>query len=365
MRMYICRTIALLIPMALSLSAIAGAHVEKKKIRKSFPVEESTEIEVNTKYGKVDVQNWEVDSVSFIITVVARSKSQENCESMLRQTDVSFSASEAYAIANTEFYDEGTQILSTINSITGAWTHGKTEIIEVNYLIKVPSKNPISINTKFGDVYVGNRTGNLKVNSTYGDVKLGEIGGYADLKLKFSDLNARMFKRVNLDCEYGNIIVFKTDNADISSKSCQINLHEVGRLRSRSKRDDFTIYKVGSVNIDGSYSDIVVTELQGSLNFNGKFGQVIIHNVKPSFTSINLNCEHSTTNFSFDTACEFTIDLHLKDGDFAYPMNMVTVNEKRQGESEVNYYGRVGKSTSPTSSVEVFGARTDVNITIN
>ena len=364
MRTYICKVLTLLVPLVFLGALDVGAHIEEKKIRKSFPVTESTVIEVTSKYGKVDVQTWTVDSVSFSITIKARSKSKDNSQDMLEETNVSFSNTMAYVVATTEFEDEGTQILSTLNSIAGSLSN-RTEVIEVNYVIMVPAANTVEVTTKFGDVYIGNRVGNVKVRSTYGDVKLGNIEGYADLKLKFSDLNAQVFKRLNLDCEYGNIIVFKAENADISSKSCQINLHEVSRLRSRSKRDDYTIYKAGSVNSDGHYSDFVLTELQGSLNFTGKYGQVVIHNVKPTFSSISLNCENSSTNFSFDKECQFSIDLHLRDGDFAYPMSMVAIQEKNQGDGEINYYGRVGDSTTPSASVEVFGEDTDVNITIN
>lgn len=364
-RIFICRILALSFTMVFLWASQAFAHTEEKKIRRSFPVNEKTVIEVGTKYGKVDVQSWNVDSVSFRITIKAHSKTKLNCLDMLEETDVDFSSTIAYVVANTQFEDEGTQILSTLNSIASSWTNGKTEVIEVNYSIMVPASNPVEITTKFGDVNIGNRTGTVKIEAVYGDVKMGNIEGYADLKLKFADLNAQVLKRLNIVCEYGNIIIFKADNIDISSKSCQINLHEVERLRSRSKRDDFTIYKAGSINSNGHYSDFVLTELKGSLNFTGKYGQVVVHNVKPSFTSININCENSTTNLSFDKECQFAIDLHLEDGDFSYPMNMVEVTEKSQGEGEVNYYGRVGTSTSPRSSLEVFGEDTDVNITVN
>ncbi|MGB0431723.1 MAG: hypothetical protein ACPGLV_14715, partial [Bacteroidia bacterium] len=242
---------------------------------------------------------------------------------------------------------------------------GSQSEVLVNMIIMLPEWANIEINQKFGKVTVAKHLGKLKINTSYCDVKLGDINGYTDLDVKFGDLNIQNAKRINLKSEYADVVIFKAENADIESKGSKLNIHEIGKMRARTKRDDFTIYKGGSINADGSYSDIVVTDLSGSLNFNGKFGDITVHNVEPTFTQITMNCERSNANFSFDSDCAFSLDLNLEVGDLTYPMGMIKVTEKQEEDGEkTKYFGYVGANSKPEAKLEIFGKETDVNITL-
>lgn len=344
----------------------ARAAVEKSKVlRKSFAATDQTSVEITSKYGRVDVQTWDKDSVSFLIKVVAQSRSENESQEMIDDTEIRFSATQDFISATTYFEDEGTQLVNAFNKAIRSLNSSAQVKLDVFYTVMMPSSASIEIENKFGDVTVGNKEGNVKVSVSYGKIRLGNLSGYTDVALKFGDLNAQEISRLNLECEYSDLVAYSVENADVSSKSSKLNFHQVTRLRSRTKRDDYTIYKAGSVNASGEYSDFVITELDGSLNFTGKLGNITIHNVKPSFTRINMNCEHSNANLSFDENCQFTMDLNLENGDFAYPMNMLNVTAKRDdGGDETTYFGYVGTNPNPQSVVEIFGDQTDVNVTL-
>ena len=351
--------------LVLAQGAFAEMYIEKRKqIRKSFAANEQTEVEINSKYGTVNIMSWVKDSVAFKVEVIGKSKNEDFSQEMIEDTEVRISGDMSYIILNTEFDDEGAQLITTLNKVAGSISGSKSQI-EVNITVWMPENVSVKIDQKFGDVIIGNRSGKIEVDASYCDVKIGDVTGYTDVSLKFGDLHMQTVKRLNLECEYADVVVFKLDNADVNSKGSKINLHEINRLRARTKRDNYTIYKAGSVNADGSYSDFVVTEISGSINFTGKFGDITVHNVLPSFSQITMNCEHSNANLSFDDACQFSLDLNLEMGDFSYPMGMINVTEKEEDDSErTKYFGYVGSNAKPSSKVEVFGKETDVNITL-
>ncbi len=343
----------------------ASMYIEKRRtLRKSFPVNENTSTEINSKYGTINLMNWDKDSIAFKIEIIGKSKSEDFSQEMIDDTQIIFSANDAFITVNTEFEDEGAQLITTLNKVTKSIGGSQSEVL-VNMTVMLPIWANIDINQKFGDVIVADHTGKLKIATSYCDVKLANMTGYTDLNIKFGDLNLQNAKRLNLNCEYADIVIFKTENADIESKGSKLNIHEIGKMRARTRRDDYTIYKGGSINADGLYSDIVVTDLSGSLNFNGKFGDITIHNVEPSFTQITMNCERSNANFSFDSKCQFSLDLNLEIGDMTYPQGMVNVTEKQEEEGErTKYFGYVGSNSKPNSKLEIFGKETDVNITL-
>ena len=223
------------------------------------------------------------------------------------------------------------------------------------------------IENKYGDIGISDYKGNIKIEHSHGDLRLGDVEGYLDLDLKFADLNANNLKRLNLDVEYGDVVLFKVENADISSKSSKLNIHEAGRIRCRSKRDDYSFYKVQSINSDATYTDFVITELIGNLSFTGKYGNVTIHNVRKGFDKINMNCESSNANISFEDGCAFAVDITLEDGDLSYPQQLKGIQKKNMDDDDdvsVNYFGTVGTTGKANSSLEIFGENTDINLTL-
>jgi hypothetical protein len=351
--------------MLATMAANAGMIEKKRMVRKSFAVNKNTSVELNSKYGTINVSNWDKDSVAFRIEIIGKSNSEGFSQEMIEDTEVRFSANDAFIVMNTEFKDEGAQLVTTLNKVTKSLGGGSKSEVLVNINVMIPEWCSIDVEHKFGDVIMSSRSSKVIVNTSYCDVKMGELTGYTDLNVKFGDLNIQTVKRLNLDCEYADVVIFKAENADIDSKGSKLNIHEIGKLRARTKRDDFTIYKAGSVNADGSYSDVVITDLSGSINFNGKFGDITVHNVEATFTQITMNCERSNANLSFDSSCNFSLDLNLEMGDLTYPMGMIKVTEKSEEDGDrTKYYGYVGSNSKPTSKMEIFGKETDVNITL-
>jgi hypothetical protein len=233
--------------LVLAQGAFAEMYIEKRKqIRKSFAANAQTEVEINSKYGTVNIMSWAKDSVAFKVEVIGKSKNEDFSQEMIEDTEVRISGDISYIILSTEFDDEGAQLLTTINKVAGSISGSKSQI-EVNITVWMPENLSIKIDQKFGDVIIGNRSGKIEVDASYCDVKIGDATGYTDVSLKFGDLNMQTVKRLNLECEYADVVVFKLDNADVNSKGSKINLHEIGRLRARTKRDNYTIYKAGSV----------------------------------------------------------------------------------------------------------------------
>ncbi|MBI1185716.1 hypothetical protein GC194_15725 [bacterium] len=346
-------------------TAKGNMYVEKsKKVRKAYPAKEQTELEINSKYGVINVQPWSKDSMVFKITIVGRSKTEEFSQEMIDDTELNFSTLGDKIILNTSLNDEGAAIVTTFNKVASNISGSKSEL-NVNINVFMPAASAIKIAHKFGDIIIGSRSGKIDITTSYSDVKLGEVTGYTNLNLKFGDLNVQNVKRLNLDCEYANVMIFKADNADINSKGSKINFTEVQRLRARTKRDDYTIYKALSVNADGTYSNFVITELRESLNLNGKYDDLTIHSVQQGFTQITMNCERSNANMGFMNTCQFSIDINLELGDFNYTGMAIKVTESEKAEEDsVQYYGYVGSNAKPTAAVEIFGKETDVNFMV-
>ncbi|MGB0431308.1 MAG: hypothetical protein ACPGLV_12605, partial [Bacteroidia bacterium] len=74
----------------------ASMYIEKRRtLRKAFAVNESTSIDISSKYGTINLTHWDKDSIAFKIEIIGKSKSEDFSQEMIDDTQVKFSANDA------------------------------------------------------------------------------------------------------------------------------------------------------------------------------------------------------------------------------------------------------------------------------
>lgn len=361
----------LLLVALLMLGSWAKGDPEKKiqnnkRITKGFSITKDATVEIKNKYGDIVVKTWNQDSVKFDIIITSKHEHEDVVADLLENTSVKFSDSRTYLVANTVFEEGGSAILGGLSKLKDIVVDNGKNGLSINYTVHIPANANLTINNRFGDVQLDNLSGNVKTDLWYGDLRLGDMDGYLNATVQFGDLNGHSLQRLNLTAEYADVVIYEVQNADINSRSSKINIQKADKIRCRSKRDDFTIYQVNSISSDATYSNYVISELASNLNITGKYGNITVHNVAHDFDKMSLNTVNSNANFSFADNANFSVDIHLEEGDLSYPQHVGKITEKVVDEEDEkkNYFGTIGTASSPRSSLEIFGDNTDVNISI-
>ena len=368
MKKYPYKIVAIVWLLVLSNYAMCDAMVEKsKKSRQSFPIGETTEINITSKYGKIDIRNWEKDSVAFEIEIIGKTKTDEASMDMVNGTNVSIDADKHLVRVQSIFFDGTGEFMTKLNKVAGSITGTRAEI-KVNMIIYLPKNNDLVIDYNFGDLRMADRSGKVNIIASHSDIRVQNIMAKAHLDLKFSTFNGQHLSWVSVVSSYSKFACQMMDNASFDSRGSKMNITEVASLRIQSKRDDYTIYKAGRVNSLVSYSDMVITELSKSISFSGKYSDLTIHEIQNTFTQVSMNSDQSNANLSFDKSCKFSIDVSLEDGHMAYSMGFMHIDKREDNNGDVRtYFGKYGENTqNPGASalVEIFGKGTDVNLTI-
>src|SRR5690606_27797572 len=115
---------------------------------------------------------WEKNEIVVEVRINASHRSASRAQDLLDKVNIS-----DHRIGN-QIY-----LKTTIDGYGFSFT--TREMLYINYLIYMPSKNALVLKNKFGDVYLSKHTGSVEMNVSYGNVRIDELKG-ADKFVKVS-----------------------------------------------------------------------------------------------------------------------------------------------------------------------------------
>src|SRR5581483_7968577 len=108
-------------------------------------------------YGHVHINTWDKNEITIDISVTAKARTEDEAQEVLDRISFVMSSS-----------DEGGHKVFC-KTVLGPQRHNISESsMEINYTINTPKRNPIDITNKYGDVYLGDFMGKMRMNVSYG-----------------------------------------------------------------------------------------------------------------------------------------------------------------------------------------------------
>ncbi|MFY0627195.1 MAG: hypothetical protein JXR07_12920 [Reichenbachiella sp.] len=324
------KTALLFLLMALTVPGFAKrGDVEKKKvIEKTFKVNDGTKLNIGNSFGKVHVNVWDQKSFSVTVEVIARKRNEDRAQQTLDKVDIDIEASSSE--------------VSVMTNIKGQMNNNNNEGFEVNYVINMPSGNPLELKNSFGDVYIGDRNGKNDLKISYCDLKIGKLTGKSEMKISFSD---------------GSID--EIGSGDLVLKYSDVNIGVLGVSKVHQEFSDINIDKAETINLTSKYGEMNIDEangIKGSVSFSGfklgKLGVEIdlktsysgnfrIEKIAKDFQLINLEGKFGEFKLAFADGTNASFDIETKFCDFKYDDN-IEMNYRVQGDFKGEYRGKMG-----------------------
>lgn len=341
--------VALLLPIALNARKVYEAE---KVVNHSFPASNKHTLVVDNKYGKVDIQIWDKNEVSAIITITGMSsRSQEIANTLVNRVKINANAS-----GNTITFR--TEITSSV-SISGSGTQSN----DISYTIKVPRNIAFNLTNKYGDINIdecGNaatidvKYGNFYCtkmtdkNSNiilgYGNATIQEVNGLK-LKLDYSSLSLKAAHAVQINSTYSKYEIEKATKISVTS----------------SQYDNFKINEVDDFLIESRYASIKTRFVNNLLSIKNKYGSVSIDNAGPKTKSLEFDLGYTDLKINIPVGISFEFDITNKYGDVKLPQNTSIKNREKSG-SSTTVKGTAG-SGNPTLKLNANNSYSDISIT--
>ena len=159
-----------------------GQVRQERDFKRSFSSTENTKVEVVSKYGEVIVRTWNLDSVRFEVIVRAEGKNSSAVAKSMSRVEVKFRKVGSVISAITEISSGNGFFGNVLSEVEGVMGNNK---LKVDDQVWIPKDVMLSIENKYGDLYMANVDGRVDLNISHGDIKANDLSKTLNLKHSF------------------------------------------------------------------------------------------------------------------------------------------------------------------------------------
>lgn len=297
-----------------------GLEYELKKLHsKEFPIDQNGMVELNNRYGKIEIKTWNRPSVKVDVTVIVDANNKGNAESKMKEIMISIEKSGANVVASTE-------IQSSNQSWWSSWWNAGDNIkIEINYDVYMPESQRSVIENKYGNIYLPDLKAKTIVNLKYGNLQAQSIEGDLVMDLAYGKATISNVKNLTSNISYSDVrCTSVSNNAIITTKYSKVFIDDSKTITSTSKYDNYKIGTVNTITMTGAYNDLnfgtvgsgtftikytglEIGSLGTSVTADVSYGSMTVHNLKTNFKKMIVNTSYAPVKVYGTVPCKIDV----------------------------------------------------------
>ncbi len=341
--------------MLLSLAAIfllafsLTAQEVTKDFHKEYKSGTGTTLEINNRYGHVDIQSWDKDQVVIDVKVTIQLPDRSRAEKLISYVDVQFSEGDKLIAAKT--------IIDEKFNFSG-WGGGSRKF-SIDYVIKMPVGNNLNLTNRYGDSDITTLSGLVNLNIQYGNLTVDKLSRGNEkpinkLNIAYGKASIDEAGWLDLYCRYTRDVVITGCQALlVDSRYSGVKVTETSSVVGDSKYDKIEIEKVKNLVLQTGYSTVNVGELTKKLDFQGSYSSVSVQTIPAGFESVNVDVRYMEVKLGLSESASYNLDAHtsyagikFREGKFKHEKHIVENNS-------TTLTGIVGDEAAPTATVKV------------
>jgi len=347
----------------LFICVITGLYAQdnelRREISRSFEIDNATKLEIDNIYGNVNIMNHEVEKVDITVVIQVNIRDRNRAEEVLRMIDVAIKKEGDIISAETQINDNLSRLFRGINIGGGD--------IEINYNVYMPSDVPLTLNNKYGNIFIDGLVSTSTIDLKYGKLHANQILHNSSepltrLLLAYSDANIQEANWINIDMKYSKLNIVESKALVMVSRYSKIFITRGTSLVCDSKYDSFELGNFNNFVITTSYTNIKINELTGRLQTDTRYSDVMVARVPSGFESIRINNSYGNYRINIDQSASYKIDAQAKYCNIVIPDNRARVNRISEN-SELKINGFVGEEDNSSSIVNVNSSYGNIRLT--
>ncbi|NOY50293.1 MAG: hypothetical protein GXO88_07020 [Chlorobi bacterium] len=339
-----------LLLLLLQTNLIGQTFEKSRSISKSFYAGKDTELQVSNKYGNIQLETWEKDSVKVDISLKVISSKESKLNMTIDYIDFQFNATKHYIIAQTAFEGQGT-FWSDVKDLAGTVFNSNTKT-QIDYKIYLPASLKISIENKYGNIYISDYAGEINIKLSNGDLKAHQFTGQTTIAMSFANADIDELSKGKFDISYfSELHIDKCDSIRLDSKSSKIYIKDFNALDINSNRDRLSLGEGNSISGKLMFSHTEIEKLNSSLKTDTHYGDFEINSLGGMIKGIDISA--ASTDFVINKLSSQAISVDITYNENAGLYYQDELSRKRTSKIEtdkklVNTTGLLGTDSAST-----------------
>ncbi len=325
---------------AMPIKTWADGHFRKytKEIKREFSITPRGDVHISNKYGQVDIRTWEKNRVKVTVEIVVNAENESAAQKVFNRIDVKFKTS------NTEV-SAVTMIEETKNKWWD-WSSGQLDYA-INYQVYMPASANLSLDNKYGEVYVSSISGDVDLSLKYVNFIIDALSGSSTSSLGNSNGSIGSVNNMNLAIKSGSISIGEVNNMEIGSKSATVNIGKAKLVVSNTSYDNYTIGTIVELHNDGkfdnfeiggaddifmesSYSNVIFQDINKYLILDLDNCNASINKLSTSFKEAKLIGNNTDFQMVLEPGIMYQLDAFADYAKVEYPKQMSVTYEEEE-----------------------------------
>jgi len=339
-------------------------QVKDKRVDQTFTVNSSTRLRIDNKFGKVHINTWDQNKIE-VQVMIEVDGSDQAARDILERIEIDISESSGEIKIETDIAEPRNK--------------NRNQRFKINYTVKMPKNNPLSVDHRHGDVYIDNLDGPLELELAHGQIVAEELNGKSHISLQHGNggriaaigsgsLEIQHYQRlrigrmgsIDMEIAHASIEVKEAGDLDIEVRHSNVELGNAGTLNMDMQHSNLEAESLRSVSSDMQHSTLEVEKLARLLEVDCNHSQVEVEQLSNNFTRVNFEGNHSYLGLGVQPGASATLEIELQHGRLHYSESDINMHYQNIENQNREYKGKIGNGSG--GQIEVEGNFTDVSI---
>jgi hypothetical protein len=286
----------------------ASAQIAEEIRIEEFKAVKGTNIDIDSKFGHVEILQWDKPSVMIEVRLKAESDDKQLANETLKKL-----SSEISSVGNDIFVK--TIIEDRISS-----TPRKKITFSVDYTINAPEWINVKLLNKYGSVYAEELNGLVNMTVQYGSLTIrslgrGNIKPYNEINLAYSKGTIEKSSWLKTDLAYSKLSIDEAQAVIAISKYSSLSADALSSLVVDSKYDTYSIEDLRNFAGEMRYANLKINELSKQMNITSFYTTVRVDKVFEGFESIIIDNSRGGYKLGIQSEASFNINGEASRGD--------------------------------------------------
>jgi hypothetical protein len=308
-----------------------------KTYSQTYSLLEDKEVSIINKYGDINVDVWDIDSVRIEVIVEVSSNKESRAENLLASVDIDFKNNVFYCSAQTELIGKSEfwkDISYQANSILN-----KNNNVYIKYQVFLPNNANLVIKNKYGNVFLYDYYGKLNIDMAYGDLKANYISGKTILDVSYADVYIEKINQVLFNARFSEAEIAQIGFMEANTKSSKFYFDKIGELSIESSHDKYNLEEVNILKGKADFTFTKVDNLIEIVDLKIKYGDLRLRKIDPSLRSFKVNAHKSDIHLSLDYEGSYLLNIAA----VAPPQIQYPIGERKKAKINIEEEGDLKK----------------------
>ena len=305
------------------------AQVSKEKnFDKTYYSKPGGHLELINKYGEIIIRSWNEDSVRVSITATASGRSSDAVKKSLNQIDVSYRKFGEAISVETKLEQSKSffgNILSEVEDYSKSLFGGTK--VTVDYEVWMPENYDLSIENKYGNIFMAKLKGSVSIDLAHGDLKANGLEKELTLKHSFGRGRIDQLYKGDFELKGVELKIDKAKIVDFESSSSEITLGVIDLAQFNSRNDKISIRQVDEIIAEGVFTDLNADMVVSSARLDFNYGDIFITRVNKDFNAIDIIGKSTDINLILDQGSYISAEITADKDRMIVPSSMLVLKK--------------------------------------